>query len=455
MDSLRPEDAEALQKLVRLVRSADGFALFIVSTASDAYQATVVEALVSATPDMGWRRVHLTPGTEGVLDACLDDSPQPPLPVIVSGFAEVAPHQEAMRRLMTGLNYSRPRWKPNLDVPVVMVVGPEAHQAMLEFAPDFARYRSATVRFLAAPAPTESKGAFMPWLTPEQRRERMRELAARLKESSAYESEAGLYAQVEWSWELSLHRLALGEPPGFEEAVRLASAMKHPRLPVEGRDAVRRLSFSFTGIRDLSSLAVLDALNHLALAYTQVSDFSPLAGLVALKHLNLRGTQVSDLSPLAGLVALKHLNLLGTQVSDLSPLARIGALNHLNLLGTQVSDLSPLAGLGALSHLDLRATPVSDLSPLAGLGALNHLDLAYTQVSDLSPLAGLGALNHLDLAYTQVSDLSPLAGLGALNHLNLVGTPVLDLSPLQALPNLIHVILPDRESWTPAYGPLP
>ena len=343
------------------MRSADGFALFIVSTASDAYQATVVEALVSATPDMGWRRVHLTPGTEGVLDACLDDSPQPPLPVIVSGFAEVAPHQEAMRRLMTGLNYSRPRWKPNLDVPVVMVVGPEAHQAMLEFAPDFARYRSATVRFLGTPAPAESEAAFMPWMTPEQRRERMRDLADRLKESSVYESEDGLYTQVERSWELSLHRLALGEPPGFEQAVRLASAMKHPRLPVEGRHLVRSLILNRAGISRVGHLRDLKNLQGLDLGWTPVSDvdLTPLEDLTRMQALNLAGTQLTDagLAHLGGLSELQILDLANTRITDRG-LASIRGLTRLHTLfldRTQVTDsgLAQLSGLSGLRQVVL------------------------------------------------------------------------------------------------------
>jgi len=376
----------------------------------------VVEALVSATPEMDWRRVHLTPGTESVLDACLDDSPQPPLPVIVTGFAEAAPHAEAMRRLMTGLNYSRPRWKPNLDVPVVMVVGPDAHRAMLEFAPDFARYRSATVRFLAAPAPTQIKGAFMPWLTPEQRRERMRELAAGLKEGSAYESEAGLYSQVERSWELSLHRLALGEPPGFEEAVRLACAMKNPRLPVEGRDSVEMLNLQGEQHVDATTLGELSALKILDLSRTNLNDegLDALKELVGLQWLVLGDTAITD-SGLISLRNLNHLTFLGlerTRITDLGLfyLMHLVELESLDLKNTQVTGegFGYLRALDDLCALHLHGTQVNDdgLYHLRFLTHLQWLFLGETRITDagLVHLRELAELRHLWLIGTQVTE---------------------------------------------------
>lgn len=432
-DSIPPEDAEALQKLVRLVTSADGFALFIVSTVSESYQRLVAEALVASTPEMSWQQVHLGPGTESVLDACLAKSSRPPVPLIITGFDEAAPDREAMRQLMTGLNYSRPRWKPNLDVPVVMVVGPEAHQAMLEFAPDFARYRSATVRFLATPALPEGEAVFMPWLTLEQRRERMNELRRQLREGARLESDADRYARVEREWELALHRLAVGEPPRFERAVWLASTLSPPRLPEGGRSLVQSLNLDWISVSDLSLLAELTELRTLRIFGSPASDLSPLAELTALQTLSLRGMNVSDLSPLVRLTALRNLNLWGTNVSDLSWMARLTALQTLYLGGTSVSDLSSVAELNSLQTLSLSQTKVSDLSPLAGLTAVRVLNLWGTKVTEISPLAGLTALRRLNLRRTRVSDLSPLAGLTMLRTLSLSRTKVTDLSPLERL----------------------
>lgn len=212
--------------------------------------------------------------------------------------------------------------------------------------------------------------------------------------------------------------------------------------PLPADCALRRVSSSRLGDRDVEALRPCGQLEELTTDAARFASAAPLARWTGLRRLHLRHWRARDLGPLAELSALEQLSLPSSDATDFDVVARLPALRSLDLSQTALADLGPVRGLAALERLDVGFTAVRDLSPLRGLPLIT-LDLHHTRVEDIRPLATLTRLEKLSLSATGVRDLTSLADHPALSWVIVRETAVTDVSPLLTLEHLTRAHIGD------------
>jgi serine/threonine protein kinase len=174
---------------------------------------------------------------------------------------------------------------------------------------------------------------------------------------------------------------------GVDEKGRLADL-----APLEGMSLIDVDIGENLGINNLASLRHL-RLKRLSFGFTTVSDLSPLSAM-PLEVLIFNNCSVKDLSPLKG-VPLRHLAFGGwdSPIADLTPL-KGAPLRFLGCPHSAVSDLTPLADC-PLETLQISNTRVADLSPLKKL-QLNNLSCDFVYGRDRDILKSIKTLEKIN-----------------------------------------------------------
>jgi Leucine-rich repeat (LRR) protein len=405
-----------------------------------------------------YRKVQISDISEPLFDQVSDRARYGMTPIMVLGLEQFVDGDPAQLAAFQNLNISRPMWPDRFPRPIIFWVTQEAEVLLSRYAPDFYRFRSATIDFAIS--------------SPES--ERTAELHRRI---------AGIDASPKtmfrWKWEL--WRLN-GNPAMLTDAVHL-SLRFGIEIPSQGRERVVGLVLSGDDINDhnIGRLRVFPRLGTLMLFQTPVTD----AGLVTLQHLpalrdlTIIGSQLTDLGlrnisfverlnnieiwsfasekmaitdrglgHLQSLAGIRGLGFWGASIrgDGLALLRKPEQLVQLRLDGCEVTDgnMVNLKDMIALSHLSLAGNRIdgTGLECVAGASQLETLSLLGTDVQDesLVHLRHLGALQQLSLRYTPITDLAVgyLKSLVSLKRLDIAGTKVTagGVSELQrALPN--------------------
>jgi tetratricopeptide (TPR) repeat protein len=243
-----------LRALRRGLSRSKRFALFLVACDSPTLEENLIGILTDSLPERRPIVVRLEAGSIDPL-AEIERQARMPLsgPVMLVGLAAALKAEEHRSALFSALNLRRPEWPARVRQPVVFWVPSRLIGLLLRGAPDFFDWRTDTLVFQAPPnfriEPLRSGD--QPFsgdsrLTAAERRERLRELRARLALHRASEDETTLRAAASWCDELAGHLWLLGEP---EEALRIR---REEELPVfERLGDVRSRAITLGKIADI------------------------------------------------------------------------------------------------------------------------------------------------------------------------------------------------------------
>lgn len=200
----------------------------------------------------------------------------------------------------------------------------------------------------------------------------------------------------------------------------------------------------------LSDLERCESLVLLSLAdCPRISSVAALSAAVALRTVSLSWCGLRDLAGLADCVSLEFLHLDCCKVLEsLSALAGAPQLRELSVFCSGVRDVSGLAACPRLESVNMTACRLlEDLSPLAGAPRLRRLDASFSAVRSLD---GLGTCARLEVvrldACSDVTDLHPLAEAPCLKYVSLREVP---RAALTYPPRLAPLLRPAASSEAP------
>ena len=275
------------------------------------------------------------------------------------------------------------------------------------------------------------------------------------------------------------------EDPMLELEIRNMTGIDSGEIMLSDVWALRELSLSGCGIKDISALGELKNLEYLDLSANQITDISALSSLDGLRELLLEGNEIRDPRPLSGLTklekldvgnnridspaflenmgnlrelaagnnpvsgedikdaltgrSLQSLNLCGLGLTDCAWIGSMSGLKALYLSDNRISDITPLANLTDLTALYLENNGISDILALSSLSDLEELDLQHNPVGSLEPIRGLSKITWLDVRDCGLPDLSPAASMKMLVSVDASSNQIADLSPLSGLVRLSYL----------------
>jgi hypothetical protein len=407
-------------------------------------------------------------------------------PIMVLGLEHLSRPGDDQVGMVQNLNITRPLWKERFQRPVVFWLTRESERLVTQYAPDFYRFRSASIDFPFPDPPSRRRT----WelrrriervqASPETKMRWWWEHALRVggysfsmaatiacvnclrlpSEGASRVEFVGLYGRIATLAPLAdlpnLRSLFLSDDLDLEHKSKLT-----PRALAELPEIkkVRDLILYFTGRVDAELLRVIATMDNIrtlhlggqpsyqgtdgsqarsvrevvSSALLEEEDFKTIRSMNGLRGLTVTGCTLSAL----GLRQISSLRLSGIQLSDRSVtddcLERLpDGLQSLHLTESGVTDggLSCLSRLRQLKRLDVAHTGITgiglrDLAPLDELRCVT-LDQSALDDDGAAALPALKQLSGLDIQHTAVTDaaVDHLSQCGSLRRLYLFGSRI-------------------------------
>ncbi|MHA7129417.1 leucine-rich repeat domain-containing protein [Algoriphagus namhaensis] len=161
--------------------------------------------------------------------------------------------------------------------------------------------------------------------------------------------------------------------------------------------------FELSDSPDEVDLHRMTGVSRLSFTKSGISDLTPIQKFINLRSLEIFDAPLITITPIAELKHLKNLKLSQMPVTDFSPISQFFTLETLDISNTGIEDLEPLAGLSQLLVLNLSGTNLKNLKGLESLVSLQELDVASTNLRSLRPIEDLNNLKKLVCFNTRLS----------------------------------------------------
>jgi tetratricopeptide (TPR) repeat protein len=301
--------AEGVAALVRGLRRAQGFALFLAVCNKPAECDELIRLLEEAMPGVAMHHVRASPETSDLLEEVVAQAPEMAGPVLITDIDRAVPWKSPQHPILEKLNLRRPDWPKRVNWPVVLWITEPLLTLLAGEAPDFLDWRSDTIHFpdlsneqvqlvreIALPSDFAGR------MSLKASEERITELKQRLAESAHDTDRATLAARGGWLLELARHLTSVGGR--WEEALQAAQEAVEirRRLAQDRPDAfLPDLAGSLNNLGNrLSALGrreeALQAAQEAVEIYRRLAQDRPDAFLPDLAmSLNNLGNRLSDL----------------------------------------------------------------------------------------------------------------------------------------------------------------
>ena len=207
-------------------------------------------------------------------------------------------------------------------------------------------------------------------------------------------------------------------------------------LPDLSHLPLRRVSFAYNEIEDISGLEECRSLELLWISDNPIEELDALQGMDKLESLDVAFSGVEDLTPVIS-DTLESLYCNHTEVTDYAFLMQCAGLKDVRVSDFTMKDAEYLAGLPGMENLSFFDSKVSSLLPFKEMENLKGLELAGNKsLTTLEGIEYLTELSYLGLSGTNVTELPKDLSLERLNVLELTATGVADFTPLLNCPRL-------------------
>jgi Leucine-rich repeat (LRR) protein len=171
---------------------------------------------------------------------------------------------------------------------------------------------------------------------------------------------------------------------------------------------VQLLMIGGADIDSFEPLAGMEKLADIAVYDSYVADTKGLKALPALERLTFSSTGVDDISAVSELKGLKYLALPAVGIDDISFVSGLENLEYLAFPFNTVKDIIAVSNLKALEEINAEYNFIQDISPLSGAKSLKRVNLEYNAVEDVTVFDAFESMEMIHLRGNQIADGSPL-----------------------------------------------
>lgn len=206
--------------------------------------------------------------------------------------------------------------------------------------------------------------------------------------------------------------------------------------PLEGFQALTKISFSGNKVSDLMSLGNLENLQTLTAINNRISTIEPLKNLQNMKYICLDGNNLSSITAIQNWSNLVDISFQNNQIEELPNLSGLTKLESCNISNNKINTIKNFSKLETLEKLEIDNNELTSLEGIQNLPNLRVLSCSNNQISKLSGLETLTNLENLNINKNQIQNIDKLQQNQTIRYLYMDNNSIQDFEILKQLTNL-------------------